>query len=138
MTDFLVRLIINSLAILAVVRFVPGIEFDVGEGWWRLIGVALILGVVNSYLRPIVKLLALPISLFTLGAVGIVINVAMLLLVAFVSEELRLGFTIAGWPEGPFTLDVIVAGFLASLLISVVSTALSIVFGGARLLGRGL
>ncbi len=138
MTDFLIRLIINSLAILAVVRFVPGIEFDVGEGWWRLIGVALILGVVNSYLRPIVKLLALPISLFTLGAVGIVINVAMLLLVAFVSEELRLGFTIAGWPEGPFTLDVIVAGFLASLLISVVSTALSIVFGGARLLGRGL
>jgi hypothetical protein len=51
----------------------------------------------------------------------------MLLLVAFLSSFLELGFMIAGWPGGPFTLDVFIWAFVAALVISIVSTVLSMV-----------
>lgn len=134
MTGFLVRLIINALALVAAVQLVPGITLDYRANPLALVAVALVFAVINSYLKPIVRLLSLPISFLTLGLVGVVINVAMLLLLAYVSGELRLPFAIAGWPRGPFDLEVIVAALLASLVISVVSTILSLVLTPARLL----
>ncbi|MDQ3870445.1 MAG: phage holin family protein [Chloroflexota bacterium] len=134
MSTLLVRLIINALALVAAVQLVPGVRLDYRVNPLALVAVALIFAVVNSYLKPIVRLLSLPISFVTLGLVGIVINVAMLLLTAYVSNELRLPFTIAGWPRGPLDLDVIVAALLASLVISVVSTVLSLVLAPARVL----
>jgi putative membrane protein len=134
--DILIKIGINAAALLAAVELVPGIGFDFGSQWWKLGLVALLLGVINTYLRPIVKLLALPINLLTMGLVGLVINAGMVLLLALASDQLRLGFTINGWPIRPFTLQVIWAAFLASVVISVVALVLSLAFGQKRVLGK--
>ena len=133
--DMLVRIVINAAALLAAVELVPGISFEFGSEWWKLALVALLLGVINTYLRPIVKLLALPINLLTMGLVGLAINTGMVLLLALASDQLRLGFTIHGWPIRAFSPEVIWAAFLASIAISVVALVLSIAFGQKRILG---
>jgi putative membrane protein len=123
--EFLVRLIVNAVALVAAVRIVPDVVF-LGT-WWQLGAVAVIFGVINSYLRPVVKVLSLPLNLVALGLVGFAINTGLLLLLAFVSDQFDLGFRIAGWPPGSFDLDVIVAAFFASLVISVVSALIGFV-----------
>src|SRR5512141_3515030 len=118
MVDLLVRVIINAIALVAATKFVPGAAFT-GD-LWKLIALAIVFGVINAYLRPIVKLLSLPLNLIVFGLVGLVINIAMVLVSAAISDNLRLGFTLGGWPPGAIELDTIIAAFLVSLLISVV------------------
>jgi putative membrane protein len=123
--DILIRIVINALALVAAVRLVPGAAFE-GDVL-QLAVVAALFGIINSYLRPIVKLLSLPLTLLTFGLVGFVINTALVLLLAFLSGQFELGFTLAGWPGGTFDLDVVVAAFLTSVIVSVVSAALAFV-----------
>ncbi len=123
--DLLVRIVINAVALMAAVQLVPNVAFK-GD-WWHLLVVAALFGVINAYLRPIAKLLSLPLNLLTFGLVGFVINIAMVLLLALVSDQLKLDFTLAGWPTGAFGVDVVVAAFLTSLVVSVVSTMLALV-----------
>lgn len=120
-----VLVIVNAVALVAAVQLVPGVEF-VGE-LWQLGVIAAIFGLINAYLRPIVKLLSMPLNLLAFGLVGFLINMAMLMLLAFISGQLDLGLTLAGWPNGPIDLDVIVTAVLAALVISVVSTLLALV-----------
>jgi putative membrane protein len=127
MIDFLVRLLINAAALMVSVVLVPRIRFDFGDEWWRLLVVAAIFGLINTFIRPIVSLLSLPINLFALGLVGMLVNTAMLLLLAFVSGWLALGFQIAGWPPGQLDVDVLIYAALAALVISLVATALGLV-----------
>lgn len=125
MFEIVVRVIVNAVAVIAAVRLVPGASF-VGD-WPQLILLAAIFGLINSYLRPIVKLLSLPFNLLTFGVVGLVINAGLVMVAAAVSDNLNLGFTLAGWPPGPIGLDVILAAFLTSLVISVVSSLIAFV-----------
>lgn len=125
MFDFVVRVVVSALALVAAVYLVPGVRFD-GEPWQLLVLGALV-GVVNAYLRPIVGLLSLPLNLIGLGFVGLLLNAGLLLGVAFVAGELELGFTLAGWPPGDLDVDVLVAALLTSIVVSVVSTALGLV-----------
>ena len=89
--------------------------------------IAGIFGLVNAYLRPIVKLLSLPLNLFTFGLVGFVINVAMVLLTPFISDSLNLGFKLAGSPPAGIGLDAIIAAVLVAIVVGVVSTVLALV-----------
>jgi len=123
--DILIRIVINALALVAAVRLVPGAAFE-GDVL-QLAVVAALFGIINSYLRPIVKLLSLPLTLLTFGLVGFVINTALVLLLAFLSSQFELGFTLAGWPGGTFDPDVVVAALLTSVVVSVVSAALAFV-----------
>ena len=125
MADFAVRVLINALALIITVWVIPKIHAP--AELWQLLVVAAIFGLINSYLKPIVKLLSLPLNVLTLGLVGLVVNTLMLLLLAFISGLFDLGFTIAGWPAKPFTLDTFVWAFVAALVISIVSTGLSLV-----------
>jgi putative membrane protein len=127
MLDFLVRLAINAIALVVAVMLVPRIRFEYGDDWWKLLAVAAIFGLINTYIRPIVSLLSLPLNLFAMGLVGLLVNTAMLLLLAFVSGWLALGFQIAGWPPGQFDADVVIYAALAALVISLVATALGLV-----------
>jgi putative membrane protein len=127
MVDFLARLVINAIALIVVVMVVPRVRFDYGDAWWKLLAVAAIFGVINAYIRPIVSALSLPLNLVAIGLVGFLINTAMLLLLAFVSGQLDLGFHLAGWPPGEFRLDVIITAFIAGIVIAAVSTALGLV-----------
>ena len=127
MFDFLARLAINAVALVVAVTIVPRVRFDFGDDWWQLVGVAAIFGVINAYIRPIVSALSMPLSLVALGLVGLVINTAMLLLLAFVSGQLGFGFSLAGWPSRDFTVDTAVAAVLAGIVIAAVSTGLGLV-----------
>lgn len=125
MAQIVIRIVVNALALVAAVRLVPGAVFE-GD-LLQLAAVAAIFGFINAFLRPIVKLLSLPLNLVAFGLVGFAINTGLLLLLAFVSGELGLGFTLAGWPGGAFDVDVLVVAFLTSLVVSVVSAAMAFV-----------
>ncbi|HEY7599084.1 MAG TPA: phage holin family protein [Candidatus Limnocylindrales bacterium] len=125
MAEFLIRTLVNAIALVAAVQLVPRVGFD-GE-WWHLAIVAAIFGLINAYLRPIVKLLSLPLNLLTFGLVGFLINAGLLMLLAFISGQFELRFSLAGWPAGPLDLDVLVTAVLASIVISVVSSVLAFV-----------
>ena len=66
-------------------------------------------------------------NLVSFGLVGLIINTGMVLIAAAIGDNLRLGFSLAGWPPGPIDLDVIVAAFLVSIILSVVSTLIALV-----------
>jgi len=110
----IIRLIINAVALWITAQVIPNIELT-GNVVTLLI-VAVIFGLVNALIRPLVKLLTLPINVVTLGLFSLVINALMLVLTSWLSA----GLTIQGG---------IVSGFLTallgSILISIVSTMLS-------------
>ncbi len=135
MTDLIVKVLINAAALWVAVQVIPDtlLSFDFGNDWWKLLAVALIFALVNSYIRPIVKALSFPISLMTLGLVAFVINAAMLLLTALASDQLDLGFRVGDFPP-QFTVDTIVGALVGALVISVVSTLVSLALAPRRLL----
>jgi putative membrane protein len=111
---FLLRLLINAAALWVAIHFVPGIAYQ--GTWTSLFLVALVFGVLNASVRPILKVLTFPILILTLGLFTLVINAFMLMLTSWISEKLALGFRVAGfWPA-----------FWGALVISIVSLALSL------------
>ena len=111
MIGFVLRLLVVALGLWLASEWVPGIEV---KGLWTLLGAALLLGVVNAVVRPLLVILTLPITVLTLGLFLLVINAAMLGLVAGMFDN----FTIAGF--GPALLGSIVVslvGWLASYFI---------------------
>ena len=116
---FLLQLLINAAALWVAIQLVDGISHT--GSWWSLMLVALVFGVINASVRPLVKLLSLPILIVTLGVFIFVINALMLRLTSWVSGLLGLGFHVEGfW-----------AAFLGGLIVSIVSLMLSI-FTGVR------
>jgi putative membrane protein len=116
---FLLKLLINAAALWVAIQVVDGIDHR--GSWLSLLLVALVFGVLNASVRPLLKLLSLPILILTLGLFIFVINALMLRLTGWVSGLLGIGFYVEGfW-----------AAFLGGLIVSVVSLMLSI-FTGAR------
>jgi putative membrane protein len=111
MRGFLIRVLIVALGLWAASVLVPGVEV---HGAWTLLGAALLLGIVNAVVRPLAILLTLPITIVTLGLFLLVVNAAMLALVAWVFDN----FTITGfWPAVFGAIVVSVTGWLASYFI---------------------
>jgi putative membrane protein len=135
--DLLVRVAVNGVALIAASRIVPGISLKIGPfgpDWIKIAAVVIIFGLINTYLRPIVKALSLPITFLTMGATGLVINAGAVLLLAFLSKALSLPFTVAKFPP-TFNADAFVAALLAGVLISIVATVLTLVFGTRKVFG---
>jgi putative membrane protein len=118
---------VNAAALWVAVQVLPDnlLSFNFGNDWWKLLAVALVFALVNSYIKPIVKALSFPISMMTLGLVAFVINAALLLLVAFLSGQLKLGFKVGDFPP-TINADAIVGALAGAVIISVVSTLASI------------
>lgn len=124
--SFLLRMIINAVAIWLATLLLSGLEVmggdsDAGRVVVFLM-VALVFGVVNAIVKPIVKLLALPLYILTLGLFTLVVNAAMLWLVGWLSEMTDYGLRI----------DNFGTALLGALIISIVSFVLSIVIPGSR------
>ena len=104
---------ILALAIALAAAVLPG--FDVEEGVLGYVVVALVLGLVNAVIGPIARLLALPVTLITLGLFALVVNGAMLVIAAWITPLIELdGFGIA---------------IVAALVISAFSAFLGLIFG---------
>ena len=122
MVDLLVKILPSNL-----------ISFNFGDHWWKLLVVALVFALVNSYIKPIVKALSMPIGVLTLGLIAFVINAAMLLLVAAISGQLKLGFKVGDFPP-TLNSDAIVGAILGAIIISVVSAVASVALSPRKLL----
>lgn len=135
MVELIVKILINAAALFVAVKVLPSnlLSFNWGDHWWKLLAVALVFALVNSYIKPIVKALSMPIGLLTLGLVGFVINAVMLLLTAVVSDALKLGFKLGTFPP-TINSDAIIGALLAAVIISVVSTLASIALSPRKLI----
>ena len=112
MTGFVLRVAIVALGLWLATYLLPGLHFD-SPGY--LLAAALLLGIVNAIVRPIAVVLTLPLTLLTLGLFLLVVNAAMLGLVAVLLS----GFSIPGgfWTAIGASLIVSLTGWIASGLI---------------------
>jgi putative membrane protein len=110
----ILRILINALAIWLTSLLLPNFSFTGGA--LNLIVVAIVFGLVNALVRPIVKLLTFPITIITLGLFTLVINGLMLMLTVWLTDTLSL--------EGGAFTNILVA-IVAAIVISIISTVLS-------------
>jgi putative membrane protein len=115
MTKFILRWIINAVALFLAVYLVPGVNLQ--GGVVSIIWLALIFGLVNAFLRPLLKLLTCPLIFLTLGLFTLLINTFLFWLTSLVGQQFGIGFTINGfWPA-----------FFGGLVVTVVSVILSLI-----------
>ena len=115
MTKFFLRWAINAIALYVAVQFVAGINFE--GSWTGLLWLALIIGLLNALVRPVLKLLAFPLIILTLGLFTVVINTIVLMLTSSIGQAFNLGLTVDGfW-----------SALLGSIVISLVSVVLSLI-----------
>ncbi|MER5638485.1 phage holin family protein [Kitasatospora sp. NPDC002227] len=117
MKSFVIKTLINAAAIWVAAWIVDGITIT-GDDWQHktitVIGVALVFGVINFLIKPVVKLFSLPLFILTLGLVTFLINALMLWLTSWASDKVHLDFHVQGfW-----------AALFGSLIISLVSWGL--------------
>lgn len=107
---FVLNILGTAASLWVAVWLVDGFEFS-GE-WWQFLIVAVIMGVANAIVKPILKLFSLPLILVTLGLFLLVVNALVLALVVWLSGQFELGLTSDGffWST-----------FLASIVVSIVS-----------------
>lgn len=107
---FVLNILGTAASLWVAVWLIDGFEFS-GE-WWQFLIVAVIMGVANAIVKPILKLFSLPLILVTLGLFLLVVNALVLALVVWLSGQFELGMTSDGffWST-----------FLASIVVSIVS-----------------
>ena len=115
----IVRLLINAAALWVATRLVDGISFTGTP--IALLGVALVFGVLNAVLRPILKFFTFPFFIVTLGLFTFVLNAVMLLITSAASDALELGFHVNGF----------FPAFIGALVVTVVSFVLSLFTGSS-------
>ncbi|MFI9065054.1 phage holin family protein [Streptomyces sp. NPDC053429] len=121
MTNFVVKTLANAAALAVAIWLVAGITLDeggdsTGTRVLTLILVALVFGLVNFIVKPVVKLLSLPLFILTLGLFTLVVNALMLLLTSWLAKQFDLSFHV----EGFWT------AIIGGLIISVVSWAVNL------------
>lgn len=109
--QILIALVLNALALLATAYIVPGFHVS---NFTTAILAAIVLGVVNTFIKPIIGLITLPLTILTLGLFIFVINA----IVLFIVSRVVTGLTIDGW----------VPAILGAIVLSVVSTILNTLF----------
>lgn len=123
MNNFLIRVGVNAVALWVAAALVSGVNLAEGNAEWTakvvtIVLVALIFGLVNAVIRPIVKLLSLPALILTLGLFTFIVNAFMLQITEWISEPLGLSFSI-----DKFFWDAV----MAAVIITLVSWVLSVV-----------
>ena len=116
----LIRILVNAAALAVAAGLVDGITIGqgtTGERVLALLGVAVVFGLVNTIIRPIVRLFTLPLFVLTLGLFTFVVNALMLLLTSWLT----------GLVDLPFEVDGFGAALLGALIVSVASFLLNVV-----------
>ena len=119
MRGFIIGTIATAIAFALMIWLLPNIDYT-GE-LPGLIVLALVAGVVNGLIKPVVRLMSLPIRMATLGLFSLVINTAMLLLIAWLSGQVNVPFSIAGFPP-QLSFEAVGWAFIGSVVLSIIST----------------
>jgi putative membrane protein len=114
----------TAITFAVVAYFLPQIKY--GDDLVSLIVLAVIAGVVNGFIKPIIKLFSLPLTLATLGLFGLVINAGLLLLIAWIADLVGVTFSVGGFPPD-FGLDAIGAAFIGGIAITIVGSIVGLV-----------
>ena len=117
MTKFILRWVINAIALYLAVLILPGI--DLRSGMVSIIWLALIFGLVNALFRPLLQFLTCPLILLTLGLFTVVINTFLFWLTSVIGQSFGLALVI--------TEPVWWNAFLGGLVVSVVSVVLTMI-----------
>ena len=117
MRAFLIRWAVNVVAIWVVFQFVPVVTF-VATSLDAILVNGLILGLVNSIVRPLLKLVTFPLIIATLGLGTLIVNTCMFVLAGWLGSYLGYGFKVDGF----------VAAFVGALAVSIVSIPTNFVF----------
>ncbi len=126
MKGFIFGTIVTAIAFYVLTRFLPQyVSYD-GDTI-GLVVLAAIFGVVNGLIGPIVRALALPLTLMTMGLVGFAINAGLLLLTAIIANSAGFDLTIGDFPPDLLTVTTIVAAVVGAVVLSVVSAAVRLV-----------
>lgn len=120
--SFVLNLAINIIAILIAVRLVRGGLVLQGP-WWAPAVVALLFGLINASLRPLLLLLALPFVIMTLGLFMLVVNGLILYLTSWLAQGLHIDFRIQN----------LGAAIMGAVVISIITTGLRLLSGDTRL-----
>jgi putative membrane protein len=123
--SFLVRVVVNAVAVGVACWLLAGISLDGGsdtERLLRLLLVGVVFGLVNAVVRPVVKFLSFPFILLTLGLLIFVINALMLMLTSWLSGQLGLGFHVDGFGTA----------LVGALVITIVTWGLELVLPDNR------
>ncbi len=121
MTRIILRWAIIGVAVWLAILIVPGIRAESSD-WTTIAGIALILGLLNAVVRPILKLLSCPFIVLTLGLFVLVLNALMFWLAGWLGQTLGLNFSV----------DNFWAAFLGGLVVSVVSALLNLLVKDER------
>jgi putative membrane protein len=112
MRKLILRWAINAIALYAAIGtgWIDGIERQTTE-WWGILVLALVFVVVNGLIKPIIKLLSLPLVLLTMGIFTLIINTGVFWLTGLIGQFFEVGFTVNGF----------MPAFLGGLLVSLVN-----------------
>jgi putative membrane protein len=117
MNRFIIRWAINAVALYAAIQLTPGIHAQ-NTDWGAILGLALIFGLINALISPILKLLTCPLIILTLGLFTLLINTLIFYLAGQIGTWFGIGFEVAGFG----------AAFIGGLITSVVSIFLTLLF----------
>jgi putative membrane protein len=116
-----IRIVVIAIGLWVATLIVPGIDVGAATtatGIGTLLGVALIFGIVNAVLKPIIKVVGCPFYVLTLGLIGLVVNALLFLLVGWLSGKLGLPFEVHGFSAAFWGAIVVgLVGFVLHLII---------------------
>ena len=119
MKRFLIHLVVNAVALYAAVAIMNGNGIvPQSTNWLSFIWLALIFGLINAILRPLLTVLSCPLIILTLGLGTLLINTLLFYLAGLLGKSFGVGFTVNGF----------LPAFLGALIVSIVSLILSVVF----------
>jgi len=122
---FLLRVLVSAAALGVATWAVSGIELQAGSTWSRvgtLIAVALIFGIINATLKPLIKVVGCAFYVLTLGLAALVVNGLLLWLASDIAGDLKLPFHVTGfWPA-----------FWGAIIVGLVSWLLHLIIGDDR------
>jgi putative membrane protein len=123
--SFIVGTVITAIAFFVLTRFLPQFVSYDGE-LTGLLALAVIFGIVNALIGPVVKTLAFPLTLMTMGLIGFAINAGLLLVTAYIANSTGFDLTVGDFPPD-ITADTVVAAIVGSIVLSLVGTAVRLV-----------
>ncbi|MGZ9160938.1 MAG: phage holin family protein [Candidatus Limnocylindrales bacterium] len=126
MRSFIIGTAVTAVAFFILVQLLPSM-FGYKGGYISLIVIAIVFGVVNGFVGPVVKTLAMPITFMTMGLVGFVINGALLLVTAFVTDLAGFTLTVGDFPPDLLTADTLVAAVVGAVVLSLITTVVGMV-----------